>query len=169
MVRPRGGMLGRVQVRSGQMQPPGGHDPVPTRELSWRVARGPSVLKWVGAGLFAVIAAGIVLTGGDPFAAALSGVAGIVLGLHALRDVLVPVRLAADPHGLVVVSGYAGRRRIPWAAVERIHVDERTRFGARSRLLEIDTGENLHLFSAAELGAPCDEVAGALAALRTGA
>jgi hypothetical protein len=86
----------------------------------------------------------------------------------ALRDVIAPVRLAADGHGVTVVTGFAARRQIPWSKVERVRVDTRKRLGRRAELLEIDADDVLHLFSAAELSAPCDEVAAALSTLRTG-
>ena len=41
--------------------------------------------------------------------------------------------------------------------------------GLRNQLLEIDTGDSLHLFSVHELGADPEEVAEALNALRTNA
>jgi hypothetical protein len=84
----------------------------------------------------------------------------------ALRDLLAPVRLAADPTGVTVVSGFAGHRHLPWDQIERIRVDERRRFGARSQLLEIDTGESLHLFSGYELSASVSDVATLLQGLR---
>jgi hypothetical protein len=180
-------MLGGVHVRSGAMpgepEPDPAHRPGPTEPpsagpdpsvtpagsaLSWRVTPGATVLKWVGAGLFAAVALASTIAGADAVTIAIALLGALVLALQALRDVLAPVRLAADLHGLTVVSGFAGRRRIPWSVIERIRVDERTRFGVRSPLLEIDTGETLHLISARELGAPCDEVVQSLAALRTG-
>jgi hypothetical protein len=80
--------------------------------------------------------------------------------------VLAPVRLSADTEGVTVVRGYAGHRRIPWPEVERVGVGEHRSLGLRAELLEIDTGESLHLFSRYDLGAPCAEVAEALAGLR---
>jgi hypothetical protein len=93
--------------------------------------------------------------------------AALALAAFALRDLLAPVRLAADPTGVTVVSGFAGQRHLPWARIERIRVDERHRFGMRSQLLEIDTGDSLHLFSGYELSASCAEVAALLQALRS--
>ena len=78
------------------------------------------------------------------------------------------VRLAADAEGVTVREGLAGRRRIPWRAVERVRVDSRDRLGLRQTALEIDEGSTLHLFTAADLGADPHEVAAALAQLRTG-
>ncbi|HEX6074684.1 MAG TPA: PH domain-containing protein [Micromonosporaceae bacterium] len=94
--------------------------------------------------------------------------AAVAVGTYALRDILAPVRLAADGEGVTVVTGFATKRRIPWRDVERIRVDERRRFGLRSALLEIDAGSSLHLFGASELGTPVEDAAEALRHLRTG-
>jgi hypothetical protein len=103
---------------------------------------------------------------GDPIGLGIGIIAALALGAFALRDVLAPVRLAADVDGVTVVSGFAGRRHLSWSEIERIRVDERRRLGTRSQLLEIDTGDSLHLFSAYELSAPCDEVVAVLQTLR---
>jgi hypothetical protein len=78
-------------------------------------------------------------------------VATAILAVYALRDVIAPVRLAADLDGVTVVSGYAGHRRVDWAQVERMRVDARSRGGMRSELLEIDAGEHLFLLSRYDL------------------
>ena len=137
--------------------------PGPTT-MRFRVSRVRPGLALAGAVVFGVLAAvasdrvhtlvGVLLA---------AGLAG-----YGLRDLLVPVRLAAGPDGLTVATGYAGRRRLPWAAVERIRVDRRARLGLRSNLLEVDAGRTLYLFSATDLGVPCEEAADRLRALRTG-
>src|SRR5829696_72703 len=124
-----------------------------------------TVLKAAGAAMFVIAA---VLLARDAAGLALGLLAAAVLGGFALRDVVAPVRLAADPNGVTVVTGFNGRRHIPWAEVQRVRVNVQRRLGRRLEFLEIDTGETLHLFSAAELGGDCDEVATALATLRTG-
>jgi Bacterial PH domain len=94
-----------------------------------------------------------------------SSVSGIVIGLivavglaiYGLRDVLAPVRLAADADGVTVVSGFAGHRRLAWNDIERVRLDERSRYGGRQALLEIDEGETLHFFSRYDLGMPPTE------------
>jgi hypothetical protein len=86
----------------------------------------------------------------------------------ALRDLVVPVRLAADATGVTVVTGFAGHRHLPWTAVERIRLDERRRLGVRAQLVEVDVGETLYLFSAYQLSAPCEDVVDELRRLRTG-
>jgi hypothetical protein len=131
--------------------------------LSWRVSQKLTALKVLAAVAFLLVG---VVFGGDPTRVVIAVAAGLVLAAYALRDVLAPVRVAADPTGITVVTGYAGHRHLPWSAIERIRVDERQRLGTRSELLEIDAGESLHLFSAYELNAPCVEVAEALEQLR---
>ncbi|RLP99026.1 PH domain-containing protein [Micromonospora sp. CV4] len=130
----------------------------------WRVPAGVPLAKLAGA--VVLVALGLLLAEGDPVQLTLIGL--VVAGLvgWALRDVLAPVRLAADPAGVVVPQGFAGRRLLPWATVERITVDRRPRLGLTTELLEIDAGESLHLFGRYDLGATPDEVAEALRAVR---
>jgi hypothetical protein len=142
----------------------GAGGPVRTDEPSWRVNSGLAVLKGAVAVAFLVAA---LLFRSDPAGFVIGLAAAAALGAFALRDLLVPVRLAADPTGVTVVSGFAGRRHLPWERIERIRVDERRRLGVRSQLLEIDTGDSLHLFSSYELSASCAEVAARLRALRS--
>jgi hypothetical protein len=127
------------------------------------VRRDLAVLKGAGAVVFAVLA---LFARGDWAGVSLAGLAALLLAGLALRDVLAPVRLAADHEGLTVVRGFAGTRRVPWPEVERIEVGEHGRYGLRWSLLEIETGEDLHLFGSNELGAPTAEVAGELSRLR---
>ncbi|WP_344653181.1 PH domain-containing protein [Cryptosporangium japonicum] len=90
------------------------------------------------------------------------------LGVSGLRDLLVPVRLEADAEGVAVLAGLTGRRRYPWAVVERIRVDERRRLLGRSTMLEIDVDDDLYFMSRYELGVHPAEVAEELLTLRTG-
>jgi hypothetical protein len=113
-------------------------------------------LKAGGASLFTCAA---IVSAGQPVGVAVTLVAALVLSGSVLRDLLVPVRVAVDREGLVVVTGFAGRRSLPWQDVKRIHVDDRRRLGARSRLLEIETEESLYLFGGAELAASVESVA----------
>ena len=131
----------------------------------WRVSPTLPGLKLIGAAL--LVTAGLVL-GSDNLAVAAAALAGAVLATWGVRDLIVPERVAADTSGVTVVVGYAGRRRIPWAAVERVTVDRRSRRGLRSQLLEIDTGDAVHVFSRLDLGAEPEEVAATLNALRSG-
>lgn len=121
-----------------------------------------------------VVLLGLLLARDSP-GLGLAAVAAVAVGAYALRDILAPVRLAADREGLTVVTGFAGKRQIPWRDVERIRVDRSARVGLRAMLdaehtalLEVDTGSSLHLFGASELGAPVEEVAETLRRFRTG-
>lgn len=93
--------------------------------------------------------------------------AAVVLGFicWALRDLLLPVRLTADPDGVTILSGLR-RHQLPWTTIERVRVDRSERRGLRSEVLEIDAGDSLHLFGAHELGAAPDEVAELLGSMR---
>jgi hypothetical protein len=102
----------------------------------------------------------------DPLRAALGGLAALLVAVYAVRDIIAPRRLVADREGVTVVSGFAGRRRLGWDQIERVRVDERRRLGTRSELLEIDTGDSLHLFSTYDLGTSCHEALDAIRAVR---
>lgn len=125
-----------------------------------------TIAKFAAALLLALVA---VTSGTERERLLLAGVAALALGAYGLRDILAPVRLAADTEGVTVVSGYAHRRRIPWHEVERVGLGEHRGLGVRTELLEIDTGESLHLFSRFDLDAPCEEVEAELTDLRRSA
>ncbi|HEV7823924.1 MAG TPA: PH domain-containing protein [Mycobacteriales bacterium] len=133
--------------------------------LEWKVPRKVTASKAAAAVLFFAVA---IFYAGDPSRWTAAMVASAVLGAFAVRDLLVPVRLAADADGVTVVHGFARRRRIPWTEVERLRIDARQRLGRRDVVLEIDTGEGLYLFGARELGADLEDVAARLTALRAG-
>jgi phage shock protein PspC (stress-responsive transcriptional regulator) len=127
----------------------------------WRVRRELAVFKILGA----LVCAGLAVywgVQGDVRGVILAVPAAVLVGAMGLRDVLAPVRLAADESGITVVHGYAGRRHVPWEAIWDIKVDVRRRWGRRSEMLEIDTGDYLHIFSPHDLGASPTEVAAAL-------
>ncbi|TDE59230.1 PH domain-containing protein [Nonomuraea mesophila] len=127
----------------------------------WRVRRELAVLKILGA----LACAGLGLywwAGADVGGMILAVPATVLIGAMGLRDLIVPVRLAADESGITVVHGFAGRRHVPWEAIWDVKVDVRRRWGLRSEMLEIDTGDFLHIFSSHELGASPTEVAAAL-------
>jgi Bacterial PH domain len=134
-------------------------------QVSWRVSRGMGVLKSAGVLLFVVLA---LVSLGDPVRLTVAGLAALILAAYALRDLVAPVRLAADHEGITVIAGFAGRHRLAWSRIERVRVDERQRFGVRSQFLEIDTGDSLYLLSRYDLDAPVQDVAETLTRLRTG-
>jgi hypothetical protein len=127
----------------------------------WRVRRELAVFKILG-GLACAGLAVYWWFEGDVRGVILAVPAAVLIGAMGLRDLLVPVRLAADESGITVVHGFAGRRHVPWEAIWDIKVDVRRRWGLRSEMLEIDTGDHLHIFSPHELGASPTEVAAAL-------
>ncbi|WP_073264280.1 PH domain-containing protein [Cryptosporangium aurantiacum] len=131
----------------------------------WRVPIAVPVAKFVVAGVLVVA---VVTIARDLVGAVLGLLVAGGLSLSGLRDVLVPVRLEADAEGVTVLSGLSGRRRYPWAVIDRIRVDRRRRLLGRSTMLEIDVDDDLYFLTQYELGAPPAEVAEELATFRTG-
>jgi hypothetical protein len=133
--------------------------------MQWRIKPVLPVTKAMGA--VAVIVLAAAFAGYDPIRWTLAVVVAVALAAWAVRDLVAPVRLAADEAGITVITGFARRRQVPWAQIERVRVDVSSRRGLRSELLELDAGDTVFLFSAHELGALPEEVATALADLRT--
>jgi hypothetical protein len=133
--------------------------------MQWRIKPVLPVTKGMGA--VAVVVLAVAFAGRDPVRWALALVVGVLLAIWAVRDLIAPVRLAADAAGVTVITGFARRRHLPWAQIERVRVDVSSRRGLRSEMLELDAGESIFLFSAHELGALPEEVATALGDLRT--
>jgi hypothetical protein len=130
--------------------------------VAFRVDGRLTAMKVAGALVFLLIA---VAFRGDPARSVFAGLAGLLAGGYAIRDLIAPVRLSADADGVTVVSGFTARRRLAWNQIERVRVDQRRRLGTRSEMLEIDAGENLHLFSSYDLGVTPGEAARTLAGL----
>jgi hypothetical protein len=133
--------------------------------VQWRIRPVLPVTKLMGA--VAVVVLAVAFAGRDPIRWAIAGVAAIALALWALRDLIAPVRLAGDTAGVTVVAGFARRRRLSWSEIDRVRVDRRTHRGLRSEVLELDTGDAIYLLSANDLGALPEDVATALAELRS--
>jgi hypothetical protein len=133
--------------------------------MQWRIKPVLPVTKGMGA--VAVIVLAVAFAGRDPVRWSLAFVVALALIVWLVRDLIAPVRLAADAAGVTVLTGFARRRHLPWAQIERVRVDVTSRRGLRSELLELDAGESIFLFSAHELGALPEEVATALGDLRT--
>jgi hypothetical protein len=140
---------------------PGPGDPAPQ---PWRIKPVIPVTKLLGA--VAVIVLVVAFGRRDPVQWFLAIAAAIGLATWAARDLIAPVRLAADPGGVTVVVGFAGHRRLAWAEIEHVRMDRRDRLGIRSNLLEVDSDDNLYLFSVHDLGADPEDVLGSLLALR---
>ena len=143
------------------MRPDPTGTPAPTR---WGVPVTLPVVKLAGAVL--LVAAGLLFGDGDTVRPAVATLAAFGLAAWALRDLVAPVRLSLEPGGIAVIDGFAGRRRLDWTEIERIAVDTRPRLGLRTEILEIDTGEALHLFGRYDLGAMPEDVAARLLAAR---
>lgn len=134
--------------------------------MQWRIKPVLPVTKLMGA--VAVIVLVAAFGGNDPVRWSIAAVVAVALALWALRDLLAPVRLAADTSGVTVVAGFARRRHLPWSAIERVRVDRRTHRGLRSETLELDAGDAIYLFSANDLGALPEDVVAVLSDLRSG-
>ncbi|MGC5032448.1 PH domain-containing protein [Micromonospora sp. DT229] len=138
--------------------------PSETTTRQWRILPALPVLKLLGAaGLFAL---GILLAEGDLLRPVFGTLGAALLAGWGIRDLMAPVRLAVDPEGITVPTGWSGRRHLPWSAVENIRVLHRPGRGFGGPALEIDTSDSLHLFSRMDLGVDPEEVAEALAAAR---
>ena len=135
--------------------------------MQWRIKPVLPVTKLMGA--VAVVVLAVAFAGRDPVRWALAAIVALALAGWALRDLIAPVRLAADADGVTVLTGFARRRRVPWDRIERVRVDRRTHRGLRSETLELDAGDAIYLFGAHELGALPEDVAAALHDLRVGA
>jgi hypothetical protein len=131
--------------------------------LRWRANPALPGLKFAGAAAFALLG---VLFGDELLRLVPALAAALALVVWAIRDLVAPVRVAADAAGVTVISGYAGSRLLRWPDIERIRVDVRPRLGLRTETLEIDAGESLHLFGPYDLGAPPADVASHLQRLR---
>ena len=124
------------------------------------------VAKLLGA--VAIVALVLAFGRDDPVQWFLAAAVALGLAGWALRDVIAPVRLAVDPDGVTVVVGFAGRRRLAWADIERVRIDRRDRLGLRTELVEVGASDYLYLFSRYDLGAEPGDVLASLQALRSG-
>jgi hypothetical protein len=131
----------------------------------WRIKPVIPVTKLLGA--VAVLVLVLAFGRDDPAQWFVAAAIAIGLAIWAVRDLVAPVRLAADEGGVTVVVGYAGRRRLSWPDIVRVRLDHRDRFGVHTELLEIDADDNLYLFSMHDLGAQPGEVLARLLALRS--
>lgn len=153
-----------MEIRDPAMPDPSAQGPrpreapaAPVDSVSYRVDSRFTAIKVGG---FAIFALAALAFHDDRSKLAFTAVAALVLAGYALRDIIAPVRLAADREAVTVVHGYAGRRRLEWDEIERVRLDQRRRLGTRSIALEIDTGDHIYLFSSYDLGTdPADAVA----------
>jgi hypothetical protein len=101
----------------------------------------------------------------DPAGRLLLGVAALGLLAIGAADVALRPRLAADRTGIQVRT-LASRHRLPWSAIQRVDVDEHTRYGLTSRTLELEAGELFVVLGKRTLGADPRDVADVLAQIR---
>ncbi|HET6534111.1 MAG TPA: PH domain-containing protein [Actinoplanes sp.] len=124
--------------------------------MRWRIKPVLPVTKGLAA--VAVLVLVFALGRDDPVRWVMAAAVAIGLAGWALRDLVAPVRLTADPDGITVVEGFARRRRLGWAQIERVRIDRHERLGLTTELLEVDAGEALYLYSQHDLGADPHEV-----------
>jgi hypothetical protein len=134
--------------------------------MQWRIKPVLPVSKLMGA--VAIVVLAVAFAGYDPIRWGVAVIVGAGLAIWALRDLVAPVRLAADASGVTVRTGFARRRHLSWSQIERVRVDRRTHRGLRSEVLELDAGDAIFLYGAHDLGALPEDVAAALADLRVG-
>jgi hypothetical protein len=107
----------------------------------------------------AALAIATVVVSHDAAGRLLASVAAAALIAYAVTDLVFWPRLVATAAGLRIRTP-ATRATLPWAEVDAIRVDERTRLGLMSRTLEVDAGPLLVVFSRRALGNDPRTVAG---------
>jgi Bacterial PH domain len=130
----------------------------------WRIKPILPVTKGLGA--VAIVVLVFAFGRDDAVQWVLAGAVALGLLGWALRDLVAPVRLAADTEGVTVVEGFARRRWLPWSQIERVRLDRRVRLGLTAELLEIDADDALFLLSMHDLGADPHDVLAELDDLR---
>jgi hypothetical protein len=133
-----------------------------TGRASFSVPRGLMLVKFAVA---AVLALGALVVDNESQNVVLL-VAAAGVAAYAGRDLFARERLRADADEVVAVRGYSSRRVLAWSEIERIRVYETSRLGTRSQMLEVDTGDEIFLFSRFDLGVDPEEALGALEAVR---
>jgi hypothetical protein len=132
--------------------------------MQWRVKPALPIAKLIGAAALPALVA--VFARDDLSRWLLAGIAATGIIVWAVRDLVVPVRLAADTAGITVVTGFARRRHVPWQQIERVRVEKTSRRGRRSEVLEIDAGDAIYTFTEPQLNAMPEDVAVELTGLR---
>lgn len=130
--------------------------------MQWK----PRPAETAGAAAVALIAAGLAATA-DPAGRLLFVLLALWLAGLVATDLLLRPRLRADGTGLQVRT-FAVRGRLPWSQVQRVRVDQRSRFGLTARALEVDAGDLLLVIGRRSLGADPRDVAATLNEIRYG-
>jgi hypothetical protein len=133
-----------------------------TGRVSFSVPRSVMLVKFVIAVMLA-LGALVVDNESQTLVLLLAAAGGAA---YAGRDLFAGERLRADADEVVAVRGYSSRRVLAWSEVERIRVYTSSRFGTRSEMLEVDTGDDIFLFSRFDLGVDPEEALAALEAIR---
>lgn len=133
-----------------------------TGRVSFSVPRGVMLVKFAVATLLAL---GTLVVGNESQTLVLL-VAAAGVAVYAARDLLTGERLRADGEQVIAVRGYSSRRVLAWSEIERIRVYATSRFGTRSEMLEVDTGDEIFLFSRYDLGVDPEDALRALEAVR---
>jgi hypothetical protein len=147
----------RVRNPDPSYQPPPG-----AGSVSFRVPTGIVAVKFLGA---AVLALGALFVDNRSQTLILL-LAAAAVAAYGGRDVFARERLRADSDGVIAARGYSSRRVLAWSEIERLRVYETSRLGARSEMLEVDTGDELFLFSRFDLGVEPEEALRAVEAVR---
>jgi hypothetical protein len=125
----------------------------------------PRAVMWIKFAIAGFVALGALVVGNQSqYLVLLLVAAG--MAAYAGRDLVARERLRADEDGLVAVRGYSSRRVLAWSEIERIRVYATSRFGTRSEMLEVDTGDEIFQFSRYDLGVDPDEAVKALEVIR---
>ncbi|MEN3361703.1 MAG: hypothetical protein V7637_5685, partial [Mycobacteriales bacterium] len=90
--------------------------------------------------------------GADPAGRLLFALLGLWLAGLVATDLVLRPRLRADGGGLLVRT-LAIRGQLPWSQVQRVRVDQRSRYGLSARTLEVDAGDLLLVLGRRSLGA----------------
>jgi hypothetical protein len=133
-----------------------------TGRVSFSVPRSVMLIKFAVAALLAL--GSLVVDNESQTLVLLVAAAGVAA--YAGRDLFARERLRADADEVIAVRGYSSRRVLAWSEIERLRVYATGRLGTRSEMLEVDTGDEIFLFSRFDLGVDPEEALGALEAIR---
>jgi hypothetical protein len=133
-----------------------------TGRVSFSVPRSMMLVKFAIAAMLALAA--LVVDNESQTIVLLVVAAG--MAAYAGRDLFARERLRADADEVIAVRGYSSRRVLAWSEIERLRVYATTRLGTRSEMLEVDTGDEIFLFSRFDLGVEPEEALAAIEAVR---
>lgn len=141
---------------SSETWPAEGSETESRPEQPWRIKPVLPVTKFLGA--VAILVLVFAFGRDDAVQWVMAGTVAAGVAIWGIRDLVAPVRLAADAEGVTVVAGFARRRWLPWSQIEAVRLDRRERLGVSSNLVEVDADDALFMFSMHDLGADPHEV-----------